>query len=155
MRLRDIQTLEEANLFLEQYWPLYNRKFAVSPLGNGDLHRDLSRGLNLDQVLCVKAGRALRNDFTIAYHNKLYQIEDHIRASKVIVQKRPHGSIVITYKDRFLKFRGIATRPAKEKKHPVRLGPKKRNTPPQDHYWRNFKFGRRRYDAGIFTGSRP
>jgi hypothetical protein len=28
----------------------------------------------LDQILCVKAGRALRNDFTVAYQGKLYQI---------------------------------------------------------------------------------
>ncbi len=155
MRLREIQTLEEANLFLDQYWPLYNRKFAVSPKGKGDLHRDLPRGLNLDQVLCVKAGRALRNDFTVAYSKKLYQIEDPIRASKVIVHERLDGSIAITYKDRFLKFREIATRPVKEKKQPVRLVPKKTYIPPKNHYWRNFKFGKGRYDPRISTGSRP
>ena len=31
MRLRGIKSIEEANLFLEEYWPEFNRKFAVDP----------------------------------------------------------------------------------------------------------------------------
>jgi len=149
MRLREIKSIEEANGFLEEYWPIYNRKFAVGAREQGDLHRGLSRGLNLDNILCVKAGRALRNDFTVAYNKKLYQIEDPIRATQVKVHERPDGSIVILSKDRSLKYREILTRPVKEKKQPVRIGPKKTTIPPKDHYWRNFKFGKGRYDRGI------
>ena len=154
MGLRGIETLEEANRFLEEYWTIYNRKFAVQARGKGDLHRSLPRGLNLDNILCVKAGRALRNDFTVAYNKKLYQIEDPIRAGQVKVHERPDGSIVILSKDRSLKYREILTRPVKEKKEPVRIGPKKTTIPPKDHYWRNFKFGKGRYDPGISPGSK-
>jgi len=154
MRLREIKSIEEANGFLEEYWPIYNRKFAVGAREQGDLHRGLSRGLNLDNILCVKAGRALRNDFTVAYNKKLYQIEDPIRATQVKVHERPDGSIVILSKDRSLKYREILTRPVKEKKQPVRIGPKKTTIPPKDHYWRNFKFGKGRYNPGISTGSK-
>ena len=111
MRLRGIKSIEEANRFLEEYWTIYNRKFAVQARGKGDLHRSLPRGLNLDNILCVKAGRALRNDFTVAYNKKLYQIEDPIRAGQVKVHERPDGSIVIRSKDRSLKYREILTRP--------------------------------------------
>src|SRR5208283_3987004 len=149
MRLRGIQTLEEANGFLEEYWAIYNRKFAVQARGQGDLHRSVPRGLNLDNILCVKAGRALRNDFTVAYNKKLYQIEDPIRAGQVKVHERPDGSIVILSQNRSLKYREILTRPVKEKKEPVRIGPKKTTIPPKDHYWRSFKFGKGRYDQGI------
>ena len=99
--------------------------------------------------LCGKAGRVLRKDFTVAYHKKLYQIEDQIRAGQVQVQERPDGSIAILSKGRSLKYREILTRPVKEKKQPVRVGPKKTTIPPKDHYWRNFKFGKGRYAPGI------
>ena len=155
MRLRGIKSLEEANGFLEEYWPIYNRKFAVQARGKGDLHRGLPKGLKLNNILCVKATRALRNDFTVAYHKKLYQIEDEIRAGQVKVHERPDGSIVILSKDRSLKYREILTRPVKERSEPVRIGPKKVTIPPKDHYWRNFKFGKGRYDSGISPGVKP
>ena len=155
MRLRGIQSIEEANGFLEEYWPIYNRKFAVRATEPGDLHRSLSRGLNLDNILCVKVGRVLRNDFTVAYNKKLYQIEDPVRVGQVKVHERPDGSIVILSKDRSLKYREILTRPEKAKKQPVRTGPRKTTIPPKDHYWRNFKFGKGRYDPGISPGSKP
>ena len=155
MRLRGIKSLEEANRFLEEYWPIYNRKFAVRARGKGDLHRSLPKGLKVDNILCVKATRALRNDFTVAYNKKLYQIEDPIRAGQVKVHERPDGSIVILSKDRSLKYREILTRPVKEKKEPVRIGPKKTTIPPKDHYWSNFKFGKGRYDSGISPGVKP
>ena len=81
----------------------------------------MPKGLNLDNILCVKATRALRNDFTVAYNKKLYQIEDPIRAAQVKVHERLDGSIVILAKDRSLKYREILTRPVKEKKQPVSM----------------------------------
>jgi len=155
MRLRGIQSLAEANGFLGEYWPIYNRKFAVRARGEGDLHRSLPKGLKVDNILCVKATRALRNDFTVAYNRKLYQIEDPIRAAQVKVHERVDGSIVILAKDRSLRYREILTRPVKEKKQPVRTGPRKTTIPPRDHYWRNFKFGKGKYGPGISTGSKP
>ena len=55
MRLRGMKSLEEANRFLEEYWPIYNGKFAVQARGKGDLHRSLPKGLKVDNILCVKA----------------------------------------------------------------------------------------------------
>jgi hypothetical protein len=155
MRLRGIQKIEEANLFLEQYWPTYNRKFRVSAKEKGDFHRELPKRLNLDNILCVKAQRAMRNDFTVAYNRKLYQIEDRIRVARVMVHERVDGSLAIVSKDRFLKFREIVTRPVREKKQPMRQATKKTYIPPKDHSWRKFKFGKGRYDPGISAGSRP
>ena len=146
MRLRGIQTLEEANRFLDEFLAPYNERFAVAPAGPGDLHRKIPSRLDLNQILCVKADRALRNDFTVAYQGKLYQIEDHIRASKVKVHERLDGSIAMMYKHRPLRFKEIARRPAREKRS-FPKSQKKVSIPPPDHPWRNFKFGRGRYEA--------
>jgi transposase len=155
MRLRGIRTLEEANLFLEEYLPLYNRRFSVSPIERGDLHRPLGRGLDLDAILCKKTQRALRNDFTVAHNGKLYQVGEAIQSSKVMVQDRIDGSLRIYYKDRALSFREITERPLRENK-PLVLAKKTRSyTPPTSHPWRRFKFGKHRYERARPIESQP
>ena len=155
MRLRGLKTIGEANLFLEQYWPIYNRQFAVRAKEKGDFHRELPKRLNLDHILCMKVPRALRNDFTVAYNRRLYQIEDSVRVSKVLVHERVDGSLAMVSKDRFLKFREIAIRPVKQKKGLCRQAPKKTYILPKDHAWRKFKFGKGKYDSGISPGVKP
>ena len=148
MRLRGIQTLEQANRFLEEYLPVYNRRFSVRAKEGGNLHRPLRKGLDLDGILCIKTERTLRNDFTVAHNKKLYQVEDHLRGSKVMVQDRLDGSLVMTYKGQRLRFKEILARPLKEHpEQPSRVRVRKPPIPPPDHPWRrSFKFGIHRYE---------
>jgi hypothetical protein len=146
MRLRGIRTLEEGNQFLKEYLPVYNRRFSVCPKERGDFHRPLAKGMDLDKILCIKTERTLRNDFTVAHNHKLYQVEERLNASKVRVDDRMDGSVVITYKDRALRFREIIERPLREKKLPVAWRMRKPYTPPASHPWRGFKFGKHRYE---------
>jgi transposase len=149
MRLRGIRTIEEANAFLEAYLPVYNRRFSVCPKGRDNLHRSLVKGTNLDAILCIKTERTLRNDFTVAHNQKLYQVEDPVNASKIMVQDRMDGSLVMTYKGRVLRFKEITARPVKENKQTVVVPMKKTYTPPSDHPWRKgFKFGIHKYERG-------
>jgi transposase len=150
MRLRGIRTLEEANAFLEEYLPIYNRRFSVGPKERDNLHRPLGRGLDLDAILCIKTERTLRNDFTVAHNKKLYQIEDKVRGSKVMVQDRLDGSLVITYRGQRLRFKEIIARAVKDQKEqPVIVRIRKPHTPPSDHPWRRgFKFGIHKYERG-------
>ena len=149
MRLRGISTLEEGNQFLEEYLPLYNRRFSVSPKGKDNLHRPLVKGLDLDTILCRRTERVLRNDFTVAHNHKLYQIEETIRASKVMVHDRIDGSLSIDYKGRALRFKEITERPLTEPKDSMVVPKKKRFTPPSSHPWRwNFKFGIQKHERG-------
>ena len=142
MRLRGIGGIEEANLFLEEYWPEFNRKFGVDPKEREDFHRPVPRGLKLGDVLCIQVKRALRNDFTVAYNRRLYQVEDSIRASNVMVYEGLDGSIRLKYKGRRLKIREIASRPLAARNEPVGLIPKKRYVPPKGHFYRKFTYGR-------------
>ena len=152
MRLRGIGTIEEANAFLKQYLPVYNRRFSVVPREREDLHRPLAKGLNLDAALCIKTERRLRNDFTVAHNKKLYQIEDRTRASKVMVHEHIDGSLKMTYRDRVLRFNEITTRPQKQEEAPMGKPRRKPPIPSADHPWRRgFKFGghRRERDKTI------
>ena len=155
MRLRGIRSIEEGNRFLEEYLPIYNKRFSVSPKEKEDLHRPVPKGVDLDAILCMKTERTLRNDFTVAHHRKLYQVEDTIKASKVMIQDRIDGSLVMTHKGRALRFKEITERPVRERE--PRAIPKKAEsyTPPASHPWRNFKFGKHRYERGRPVESHP
>ena len=140
MRLRKIKSIEEANRFLKEYIPIYNKRFAVPAAKDADLHRPLPKGIDLDKILCVKTERVLRKDFTVAHNSKLYQVEDNVRAGKVVVEERIDGSMIIAHKDKVLKIKEITTRPEKIKEKPkyvFRI--RKIYTPPEDHPWRGFK----------------
>ena len=149
MRLRGIQTIEEANAFLKQYLPVYNRRFSVLPREREDLHRPLPKGFNLDAVLCIKTERRLRNDFTVAHNNKLYQIEDRTRASKVMVHEYMNGSLRMTYRDQSLRFKEIMSRPVKKRQETqIKERTKRRYRPSPEHPWKGFRFGRLRHRTG-------
>jgi transposase-like protein len=155
MRLREINTMEEANRFLETYLPLYNKRFSVCPKANGNLHRPLVRAMVLDQILCVRTERALRKDFTVLHNRKLYQVEDIPQTSKVVVQDRLDGSMVMTAKDRSLRFREITERPKREEKPPRTPKIRKPYSAPLGHPWGEFRFGKHRYERGKFIESKP
>ncbi len=138
MRLRGIKSIQEANKFLEQYLPIYNKRFRISAKEEEDMHRVVPEGVNLEGILCIKAQRTLRNDFTISYKKNLYQIEDNIRTHKVIVEERLDGKLFITYKGRALKYTSISSRPAKKEVKRANGTSRKVYRPPADHPWKRF-----------------
>jgi hypothetical protein len=141
MRLRGIKTREEANAFLREYLPIYNRRFRVTPANKSDVHIKPERHFNLDRFLCLKTERTVRNDNTVAHDKKLYQIEEKIMSRKVTVEERLNGSLHISRDGVSLKYREITGRPPKASQPacPARKGPRtsrKPVIPPRDHPWR-------------------
>ncbi|HDZ77535.1 MAG TPA: hypothetical protein ENH41_05585 [Candidatus Omnitrophica bacterium] len=140
LRLEKANTIVEANKVTARFLPKYAKRFSVKASSDGDLHRFIPKGVDLDSILCIKEEHALRNDFTVIHDKKLYQIEDNIRAKKVVVEEKVNGSMIIIYKGRTLKFKEITARPKKaeiKKKYEFKL--KKSFIPPKDHPWRKFK----------------
>ena len=137
MRLKGIKGIAEANMFLRWYLPVFNKRFNVIPLQGEDLHRPLPEGIDLDKIFSIRTLRALRNDFTVVHEGKLYQIEDTIRADKVIAEERLNGELLMTHKDRQLHFHQITQRQIKEKKPAViQKAPVQQ---PRYNPWRNFR----------------
>ena len=137
LRLAGVRSVTEANAFLAHYLPQYNRRFRKAPAGPADLHRPAPTSRELDRVLCLKAERTVRNDFTIAHHTRLYQLEQPTRARQVTVEERLDGSLHLTYKGQELRYHAVAARQRTEAPAPSRpLRPTKRWTPPPDHPWR-------------------
>ena len=136
LRLARISTIEAANRFVEEWLPIYNRRFAVQPAQAADLHRPRPAGCDLDRILCLKTTRCLRKDFTIAHQGGLYQIHDTVRAPHVLVEERIDGTMRITYHGRTLGFHAIASRPMKAAEAKKVHRPRHPVTPRPDHPWR-------------------
>ncbi len=135
MRLQGVSSIAEGNRFLKRYLPVYARRFSVKPAKEGDLHRPLPKDIELNEILCKKIEHTLRNDFTVAHDKKLYQIENNIRAKKVIVEERTDGSMLIRHKGAILKFKEITARPEKIYQPKPYLS-RQVYIPPADHPWR-------------------
>jgi len=145
MRLKDIKSIEEANKFLESYYiPKHNRKFTVIAKEKADLHMSIPKGLDLDTIFCKKKKAFLRNDFTVAYNKKLYQIMERVSGKNIEVQERLNGRVFMVYKGRNLKHKEITERPVrKTPTKPYVFKIKKVWRPPMNHPYKASLFGRR------------
>jgi len=141
MRLRKIKTIDKANKFLEYYLPIFNNRFRFKAIEEGNLHREIPKGIDLDRILCIKTKRGLRNDWTVSHDKKLYQVIDHVHTKSVIVEDKIDGSMLITDKDKILKYKEISQRPVREDTHEkVKVfKSKKVYIPTADHPWRKFR----------------
>jgi transposase len=137
MRLDKIKSIAEANVFLTRYLPVFNRRFGAVPAQGDDVHRPRPTISVLDAILSVRTPRTLRNDFTVLHNGTLYQLEDAVRADKVIIEEHPTGAFFITYKGRRLRYRQIRQRPAK-KEAPRNINYKD-PLPRKDTPWRLFR----------------
>jgi transposase len=139
LRLEKARTINDANKVAERFLPKYAKRFSVKALYSDDLHRPIPKGLDLDKILCTREEHPLRNDFTVVHDKKLYQVEDDIRAKKVMVEEKIDGSLLIAYKDKPLKFKEITVRPKKEEpKKTYEFKVRKVYIPPGTHPWKRY-----------------
>ncbi len=144
MRLAGVKSVKQANEFLISYLPLYNRRFKVKAVSKADVHQSSPSPRVLDRIPCIREERTVRNDFTIAYNGRLYQIEDPLKCQKVAVEERLDGSLHMTHRGQELRYREITIRPAKENNKKAKvIQDQKSRSQPKDHPWKRFfKFGR-------------
>ena len=138
MRLEGIASMEEANLFLENYLPHYNQRFSHPPSNPTNLHRQPPRPRNLFSILCIQQSRALRLDGTFRYQNHWYQIQGSLRPKTLQIQEWIDGTLHVFQDSKELPYRKIQG-PLPPKSSPVTPPWRVRVfTPPAPHHpWRN------------------
>lgn len=136
LRLANISSIEEANIFLQKYLLKHNRRFAVKAAHAGDMHRKLPQGLDLKRVLCKKKERRVRNDYTVSHNGKLYQIMEAFEQRTVMVEERLNGKMEIMLGDRTLPYIEIKERPEKERKTQSLIRKRPSIAVPADHPYR-------------------
>lgn len=141
MRLRGVRTLEEANAFLGEYLPVFNRRFSVIAREKGDMHRKPSPGIQLDRVLCIKETRAVRNDTTISYEGKVYQILSSVDSKRVSIEQCLNNALRLYDGAVRLKYKEIPYRMKRywQKEEKGSKSVETKYIPPTDHPWRRYK----------------
>lgn len=133
MRVAGVKTLEEANRYLEQeYLVWWEREMTVEAANPDDAHRQLEKSHNLAASLSHVETRQVRNDYTLRWDGKLYQIERQavvsgLRGANVRVEMRLDGSLAVRYGERYLPVKecAVAEQPkaAAAAKAPRRIAP--------------------------------
>jgi hypothetical protein len=140
MRLAGVKTKEEANRFLETYLPKYNRRFSVKAREEGNLHRPALRDQELRSILSIQERRVVRNDNTIRYETKLYQLK--LKTDKtlkeVTVQERIDGKIYIVSEGKDLTYRELQEPPKQTAAEPKKKASPKQKPiiPAMAHPWK-------------------
>ncbi len=146
LRLAEINTVEEANKFLETYIPKFNAQFAVVPNKRKNLHKTLVSNVanKLPQILSIQEIRIINNDYTVRFAGKYYQL-DRIQTTtvykkdKVIVEKHLNGEVKLRLREAYLNYKLLPERPKKEIEVKLIALTKQIQgsyKPPIDHPWR-------------------
>ena len=101
MRLAGVNTLSEANNFLEGFWPKYNKKFNVKAACEVDAHRELPSYMNLETILCRKEQRKVSKNMEFQFNNIIYQISPEanpkLKGVKITINELLNGTITFEY----------------------------------------------------------
>ncbi|MBZ4645904.1 MAG: Integrase core protein [Clostridia bacterium] len=73
-KIAGITTIDEANEFLKSYIPEFNKMFAVEPQDTESAFRPLSKGIDLDFILCIKQKRKADNSGVFSFYGKHFKI---------------------------------------------------------------------------------
>ena len=108
MRVAGVKTIEQANQYLDQdYLVWWERELTVEAANPDDAHRPLGKSHNLAASLSHVETRQVRNDYTLRWDGKLYQIERQavttgLRRANVRVEERLDGSLAVRQGERYL-----------------------------------------------------
>jgi transposase len=123
LRLRGIQTVEEANRFLrESYVAEFNHKFSVKAAQSGHAFVRARRG-DLDRVFSIQHERIVNRDNTVSWVNRCLQIEKtlwrgSLTGCRVTVYEHLDGTVSLGYGPKLLgryTAEGITLKPGDRK----------------------------------------
>jgi hypothetical protein len=136
LRLAKINSMEEANKFIESYWPRHNRRFEVKPIKEFDLHMKIPENIKLNEIFRDHEERTVRNDNAVQYYGKLYQLQTsrHLYGEKVYIEIDLKGKMFITRNNLAIDY--IKIDPEKVRK-PIKVRKKtmKKWKPARNHPW--------------------
>ena len=147
LRVAGVEALAQANAYLEtEFLPWWNQTLTVVPACFDDAHRPLGKEHNLVASLSHVESRQVANDYTIRFHNQLYQIQPPdiragLRGATVRVEKRLDVTLAVRFRDRYLAVHQCAPQPKASLPQPPRKHPRK-TVPRKSDWMKNFRIGR-------------
>ena len=157
MRLAEVDTIERANRFLEiRFLPEWEERFTVVPRQSRNAHRRVGPEHRLEEILSVRVARTVAQDHTVKWQGERWGVSREevcvgLRGAHVEIERRLDGTHWLRFRDRYLRLR-LCPEPSPRAASPSGLRPpglaahpvcKVRKSPPPDHPWRTFLFGRK------------
>lgn len=148
LRLAGISTMKEANEFLKEYIPKFNKQFSVVPQSKSDLHKALIPELKekLPRIFSIQSERKVNNDYTIMFKSRFFQLAEIqpttvYKKDTVIVEEHLDGEIWINHNDDYLNYLELPERPIKQKiLLPALTRTRSSWKPAADHPWKKRSF---------------
>lgn len=149
LRLAGINTIEEANLYLEKYIVNHNLKFAL-PIHN--IKSVFESQPSISEINCILANitqRTIDNGNTIKYHNQYYlpHVDGNLVTlrpkTKCLVIKAFDGQLFLSAGDDLFNLVELESHQLNSPEFdmiPDKTTPKKQHIPPMQHPWRNSNF---------------
>ncbi len=126
MRVAGVKTIEQANQYLiDDYLVWWERELTVEAANPDDAHHALDKSHNLAASLSHVETRQVRNDYTLRWNAKLYQIERQavttgLRGANVRVEQRMDGSLAVRHGERYLPIQECAMADKPKAARPVK-----------------------------------
>ena len=143
MRLEGINNYQQANVYLANFIPSYNQKFAVQPSDQIDSHEPLRSENDLEWIFTKKIRRKLSKDLQFQYDRVIYQIHTErptyaLKGREVTVLENDQGKIKVLLEQTPLEFKRFIRQP---RRNAVATGKDielSNNKPAPDHPWRSY-----------------
>lgn len=143
MRLRNISSMEDGNIFLEKYRKQYNQKFGKKALFKEDAHRSVEKE-NLERIMSVQEQRKLSKNLSFQYGNVIYQIITdrltyRMRYAGVTIVDKGSDPIEVEYQGKLLPYKQWQELPDQGRiidNKALNWVNRKTNKPRKHHPWR-------------------
>ncbi|WP_080093118.1 ISNCY family transposase [Salmonella enterica] len=106
LRLKNISSMDAANLFVEEFMDDYNRRFAIPPRESFDVHRQIEDVDDLDNIFTLQELRKVSKSLTVQYDKVIYLIEDSELSRRTIGEYVEIWHYPDDHKD--IKFHGVS-----------------------------------------------
>lgn len=117
LRLRNINTIEEANKFLEdEYTTTINNKFMVIPKDPEDMHKPIKHTITEETaIFSIQGTRKVSNSLDLSYKTGIYQIKtkkypNSIKQEQVLICESFTGNVKIYFKGEEMDYKIIEKR---------------------------------------------
>lgn len=109
LKLATVTTIEQGNLFLLSWLPVFNRRFMVTPGSTISSYRTLPNHLSLDLIFSIQEDRLVRSDNTISFKGKNYLVSaakqrTSFAKATITVHQLITGELRIFYKGKELAY---------------------------------------------------
>jgi DNA-binding Lrp family transcriptional regulator len=142
LRLKKIKTKEEANKFLQEFLPKYNRKFQVVPKSTANVHRPIPKSLDLKRALSIKTMRLLHKDNTVWHDKKIFLLDTRWTKQKapkeILLEERIDGKTYLMHQDQALKYKEVKNPPKRIQSKKKKVYTSYKSIPAKDHPWRKY-----------------